>query len=75
MRRIGARHGNGAALVFEAIESLIGNWLVTFFFGVVSSKATALVHEVFDDTVKNSVVIGAGIDIAQKVFNRFRSIN
>ena len=74
MRVTGARHGDAAALIFEAVGRLIVDRCRARFLLHARFKAAALDHEVLDHAVENRVVIMSGFDIGEEVGDRFRRL-
>ena len=70
----GSGHGDGAAVVLQAVVSLVldgGRGVLLLHSG---SEAAALDHEAGDDTVEDCIIVKAVIDVLQEVGNRFRSL-
>ena len=70
----GAGHGNGAALVQQAVVGFVldrrlGALLVPFF-----GEAAALGHEAGDDAVEDGAVVVAALDVGQEVGDRGRGL-
>ena len=59
----GSRHSKRAAQIFQAVAGFIANRLMGGLFFVTHGIAAALYHEVFDHTVKNSVLVKFLINI------------
>lgn len=74
IRIAGARHGDGADGVFQAVVCFIVNGFVCGFLGKVRGKAAALNHKAVDHAVENGVVVKAFAGVADEVgdgFGRF----
>ena len=72
MRVAGARHGDGACRVFQAVSRFVADGFIGTFLCQVGSKATALNHESVDYAVEDGIVIKAFFGIADKVGHCFR---
>src|SRR5690625_5139549 len=63
----GASHGNGVAIVIQAVVGFVGDGVFGWLGLQPGLKAAALDHEAIYDTMKNRAVIKTILDIAQKV--------
>ena len=72
MRVAGARHGDRAALVLEAVGGLVLDRRLTWLLVHARLEAAALDHEVLDHAVENRVVVVAGLDVGEEVGDRLR---
>ena len=67
VRLHGARHGDGAEIVLQAIVGLVLNRLAYCFLLHIGVEATTLDHEVIDDAVENGAVVEAVPGVLEKV--------
>jgi hypothetical protein len=68
MRDRGARHGDGIALVAQAVLRLrFRSGALTGFWFMPAVEAAALDHEAVDDAMENRVVVVAGLDVGEEV--------
>ena len=65
----GARHGNGVAVIGQAIVGFVFQLFTGLFFFHACRHATALHHKAWNDTVKNSFVVMPAFHISQKIGN------
>ncbi len=71
IRIAGARHGDGADGVFQAVVCFIVNGFVCGFLGKVRGKAAALDHEAVDNAVEDGVVVKAFAGVVDEVGDGF----
>ena len=71
VRVTGAGHGNGAALVFQAIVGLVFHSLAGGLFVHARAQTAALNHEAGDHAVKDGIFIKAVVHILQKIGHGF----
>lgn len=67
---VGAGHGDGAAVVFEAVLAFVGDAGAGFLFdefAVFEGEAAALDHEAVDDAMEGGVVVVFGGDVFEEV--------
>src|SRR5690606_24354784 len=67
VRGLGARHGDGAALVLEAVVGFVLDLLAGRLLVHARLEAAALDHEAVDDAMEHGVVVVAGLDVGEEV--------
>lgn len=72
IRIAGARHGDGADGVFQAVVRFVVDGFICGFLGKVCGKAAALNHKAVDHAVENGVVVKAFARVADEVGDGFR---
>ena len=72
MRSGGARHGDCADCVFQAVGGFVGNRRIGGFLQHIGREAAALNHKAVDHAVENRAVVKAFVGIVHKIGNGFR---
>ena len=67
VRGLGARHGDGVFVVFQAVLRFVLDWIAGGFFAHVFVHAAALDHKSFDNAVENQAVVKAVFHILLEV--------
>src|SRR5712672_3221811 len=69
--RVGSpRHGDGIAIVLQAVASLILDGLLSRLLAHSRLEAAALHHEAVDDTVEHGVGVEPRLDVGEKILDR-----
>ena len=71
MRCGGARHGNRACGVFQAVGGFVGNRRIGGFLQHIGREAAALNHKAVDHAVENRAVVKAFVGIVHKISHGF----
>lgn len=74
MRVLCSRHGDSAAIVFQAIIRFVFNRRIGFFLLHISVEAATLNHEIVDNAMKYGLIVGAVGHIGKKIINGFGSV-
>ena len=72
MRVVGARHGDGVAVVLQAVVGFILDRRAGRLLLHARLEAAALDHEAVDDAVKDRAVVMAGLNVVNEVLDGFR---
>src|SRR2546423_10640344 len=71
--RVGSpRHGDGIAIVLQAVSGLVLNGLLSRLQAHSRLEAAALDHEAVDDTVKHGVGVEPRLDVGEEILDRLR---
>lgn len=70
VRRAGARHGDRAGFIPEAVAGFVFDWRAGRLFPEVHVETAALDHETVDDAVENRIAVVACLNVVQEVGDR-----
>src|SRR5690606_31912361 len=74
MRIVGARHGQRANGVGQAVVCLVGDGLAIGLLVQAGLETAALDHEVVDDAVEDGVVVESAFGVFEEIPRGFRSL-